>query len=383
MYINKLHIEKYKVLEDIDIIFQVPQNNKNIINVIAGVNGSGKTTLLEWIYSYLGGHIQIINNMGVKNISFTLNIKSGTLLLDNTLELNFETYQEFSNKVINEKFKNEKIIFFDSHTIAKEMTQFIGNQNSFENHKFLNYIDTKLILSLSEDYIKNYIINGVMNSNIPNPQKRQKLVISEFNKLFKSTSLVSKLYSIDNKHKPIFKTVNGEYIGIEQLSSGEKQLYGRVVFLTMLNPKNSIILIDEPDLALHPKWQTEIMEIYENIGENNQFIITTHSPFIISQTNYKNLIFLLKEDNKIIPKQFSSPPLDRDINSISKTIMETEYEPKKLKILHNEYRELFNANKEENSKGSELRSKILEWESPNSSFWQSIAFDKELRDFEE
>jgi len=382
MYINTLHIEKYKVLEKIDITFQTPKDNKNTINVIAGVNGSGKTSLLEWLYSYLGGHIQIIDNGTFKRINSTMDINSGHLLFNNIETLNANNYNEFSNKIVNKKFEIEKVIFFDSNTITKENTQIIGGQNPFENYQFLNYVDTKLILSLSEDYIKKFILNGVINSNIADPQKRQKVVINEFNKLFKSTSLISKLYAIDANHKPIFKTLNGEYITIEQLSSGEKQLYGRVVFLKMLNPKNSIILIDEPDLALHPKWQSEIMEIYRNIGENNQFIITTHSPFIISQTNYKNLIFLTKEDSKIVTKQFKYPPLDRDINTISKTIMDTEYEPKILRKLHLEYKTLFDAKKEKTQKALKLEKEILEWESPNSSFWQGINFDKELRDFE-
>jgi len=49
MYINSLHIEKYQILEDLKMEFQVPKDGENVVNIIAGVNGSGKTTLLKWI----------------------------------------------------------------------------------------------------------------------------------------------------------------------------------------------------------------------------------------------------------------------------------------------------------------------------------------------
>jgi len=63
---------------------------------------------------------------------------------------------------------------------------------------------------------------------------------------------------------------------------------------------NSVILIDEPEIALHPKWQSQIMDIYANIGVNNQFIVTTHSPYIIGSVPNRNINFLIRENNKIV-----------------------------------------------------------------------------------
>jgi predicted AAA+ superfamily ATPase len=51
MYINELHIEKYKVLEDIHINLQVPKDNQNALNILAGPNGCGKTSLLTLLHS--------------------------------------------------------------------------------------------------------------------------------------------------------------------------------------------------------------------------------------------------------------------------------------------------------------------------------------------
>jgi len=59
--------------------------------------------------------------------------------------------------------------------------------------------------------------------------------------------------------------------------------------------------------------------------------------------------------------------------------MGANYIPQELEQLRREYRELFDKELETTDEAKELERKILMWESPNSSFWQSIAFDKELR----
>jgi hypothetical protein len=78
--------------------------------------------------------------------------------------------------------------------------------------------------------------------------------------------------------------IKGDLVTIEQLSDGEKQLYGRVVALMMLEPHKSMILIYESQ--------------------------------IIANTVYKNLILLIRENNSIIPVYPQHPPSSVDVNSI-------------------------------------------------------------------
>ena len=101
------------------------------------------------------------------------------------------------------------------------------------------------------------------------------------------------------KDLPLFSNSKGETFDINRLSSGEKQLFLRVLTLKMINAENSIILIDEPEISLHPKWQQKILKVYEKIGKNNQIIIATHSPFILSGVEEENILLFIKnnEDN--------------------------------------------------------------------------------------
>jgi predicted ATP-binding protein involved in virulence len=79
-----------------------------------------------------------------------------------------------------------------------------------------------------------------------------------------------------------------------QLSQGEKSLIlvGDIARrLAMMNPKldnpllgKGIILIDEIDMHLHPQWQRSIIQRLQTTFPNCQFILTTHSPLVISDT---------------------------------------------------------------------------------------------------
>ena len=84
-----------------------------------------------------------------------------------------------------------------------------------------------------------------------------------------------------------------------RMSSGERQLLYRIEKLKLLNLKNSIIIIDEPEISLHPKMQRNLVKRYENIGENNQIIMATHSPHIIGNVK-KEQLRVLKRDEDVI-----------------------------------------------------------------------------------
>ena len=90
-----------------------------------------------------------------------------------------------------------------------------------------------------------------------------------------------------------FKTENGSDVCFEQLSAGQKAvttLFGDIARrLILLNPKldnplegQGIVLIDEIELHLHPKWQQSVLLNLPKSFPNIQFIVTTHSPQVLS-----------------------------------------------------------------------------------------------------
>jgi len=74
---------------------------------------------------------------------------------------------------------------------------------------------------------------------------------------------------------------NGVEYDLSQMSSGEHQILRILVGLVSERAKNSVVLIDEVELHLHPAWQTKLIQVLrEDTQSNNQYIFTTHSPFI-------------------------------------------------------------------------------------------------------
>jgi energy-coupling factor transporter ATP-binding protein EcfA2 len=95
--------------------------------------------------------------------------------------------------------------------------------------------------------------------------------------------------------------INGRNFNYSEFSDGEKTLftYSILFFLLEYNPKlnikESIILIDEPELHLHPDSEIDLINgLREVIEEKGQLIIATHSINILSHLNYEE-IFMVKD----------------------------------------------------------------------------------------
>lgn len=72
---------------------------------------------------------------------------------------------------------------------------------------------------------------------------------------------------------------NQEY-WFDSLSSGEKQCLLFIMQFAAYRIHRSIVLIDEVGLHLHPTLQIELLKQLPRMGDNNQFIVTTHSPYV-------------------------------------------------------------------------------------------------------
>mgnify|MGYP003669947783 CR=1 FL=1 len=158
-------------------------------------------------------------------------------------------------------------------------------------------------------------------------------------------------------------TKNSETFDLNQLSDGEKNLIALIGDiarrLTMANPKMSnplegsgIILIDEVDLHLHPKWQRIVAQKLPKIFSKCQFFISTHSPQVISHVKPESIIILENKKGEIIHHsvresfgknsdriledimdETSRPEdIDNEIKSIFKLIQDGEIEKAKKKI---------------------------------------------------
>ena len=65
----------------------------------------------------------------------------------------------------------------------------------------------------------------------------------------------------------------------------------------------AIVLVDEIDLHLHPKWQQTVIDYLSERFVNTQFIVTAHSPLIIQSKRTANVILLDRDGDKVVARQ--------------------------------------------------------------------------------
>ncbi|MEH2454396.1 AAA family ATPase [Nostoc sp.] len=156
-------------------------------------------------------------------------------------------------------------------------------------------------------------------------------------------SLIPDFYNLRVRRSPLRMTVQKqrEELIVNQLSDGEKCLLAMVGDLArrlaIANPSlpdplqgSGIVLIDEIELHLHPKWQREIIPALTRTFPNCQFIVTTHSPQVISQVKPEGIYILEKIDEDVVAKRPESS-FGRDSNRILEDLMGVPARPQEIK----------------------------------------------------
>ena len=98
---------------------------------------------------------------------------------------------------------------------------------------------------------------------------------------------------------------NNTILEYDDLSTGTKNLLSTFIPLKSYKPKDSIILIDEPEMSFYPDIQRQLVELYTTVGENNQLVMATHSPLIASSFEPWEVVELkFDKDNQIYREKY-------------------------------------------------------------------------------
>ncbi|MCR5888349.1 ATP-binding protein [Hymenobacter sp. J193] len=141
---------------------------------------------------------------------------------------------------------------------------------------------------------------------------------SEIVGAYKHISLLRKYNLINYETTFIYKidrnTLFSKKLELKSLSSGEIHILTSLLSLASAVKENSLVLIDEPELSLHPNWQIKYMDLINKIFKKSgdcHFIIATHSHFLASglTPNSSAILSLSMGDNervrpKILPSVY-------------------------------------------------------------------------------
>ena len=395
---NIRNLRKYISNQEEDMLFREINRSddvegyKKLVNLIISKNSVSENTLndLEEIYTILEINL---NNLEEKlaqvNSKYITHLENNKNILLLKTRMPEELLIDLTNKIFLTAPSSQIFLFLsddEKHNIFSEFSdekeksnnRFYNNISYYDSVKrakrilngFFTYdfASTELILKsfkkASEDDLKEKRKTGAYGTKYDG-------LISELKDFLDGKEINEN----ENGDKVIFKSKKNKHeLAPEDLSHGELKKLGIYIWLKYIVEEDSIILMDEVDIALHPKWQYELIKDLTNWSVNSQFLLATHSPQILSSTYYKNII---KLDNGRV-ERYSTPPTNGDITTTIIGVMDsTEFSSDLLK-LHKEYRKLVNNGQKDSSKGEELKKQLLDYESEDSSFLEDIEMDLDL-----
>lgn len=198
-------------------------------------------------------------------------------------------------------------------------------------------VDETLMLAFVERVFKN---KGIFKkyqsfSGLINTQKDEdnRLIIAE--QIIKD--ILKGEYVIDQWGEKI-KIDNNNFVYLQNASSGQQEIIRILqdIFLVILDKQKVLRIIEEPEAHLFPVAQKQVIELLSmmvNANEQNQLIITTHSPYILTVIN--NLLFASRiiskngnakeEVNKIIKEEFYINPSEFSAYSLGNSLLGGKY----------------------------------------------------------
>lgn len=88
---------------------------------------------------------------------------------------------------------------------------------------------------------------------------------------------------------------SSDVIPFSDLSSGEKEVFFILSFFLRHDVSNAVIVIDEPELHLHPELARRLIRVMLEIKQNNQIWFATHNPEIIDEAGREKIIYVEKD----------------------------------------------------------------------------------------
>jgi predicted ATP-binding protein involved in virulence len=314
--------------------------------VILGDNGLGKTTILQCIsliainlleknstfesYSKLKSLLSIPQNLS--NDSF----KITTSLFNRVLQNNNQNIKNFSVNLVDYNngsfgFESSTNLFietelYNKNTYSYGANRIMGNSSFADNLSIDNsetlFDDSKTLIN-AEEWLLQLDYAASKQSHVKQfAIKRRDQVKQTLIDLLPDVTDVrfTEPEKNDLKSTVEFETAFG-WRGLQELSLGYRTMIAWMVDLAARmfrdNPDSdnplaepAIVLVDEIDLHLHPKWQQNIFTYLSDKFPNCQFIVTAHSPLVVqSAPKDANLVVLRKEGDKVI--------IDNDIVNVS------------------------------------------------------------------
>ncbi|MEZ4742691.1 MAG: AAA family ATPase, partial [Bdellovibrionota bacterium] len=348
----KLKLENWRQLKKIDIEF-----DNNVI-ILTGPNGSGKTTILNILNRHFGWNLNFVSTPFLSetkqkkiwsdfysiykneaDIDFDKNISIGSIEYTNgTICTIFVPKIQSSNYQL--QYQNQQSVIglhIPSHrpVVVNTPVQHIPTNPKTSQQHFQDY-NNLLIQTYGSQSVQNpsstlkeslvaLALFGYGNKATQgNPEYRE--IFEGFNDVLKKILPETiGFYELEIRTPDIvLRTRTGDF-SLGAMSGGINSLFSLAwqIYMFNYNQGQSIITFDEPENHLHPSMQRELVPSLRKAFPETIFVISTHSPFVVtSDPDARVYALSYNEERHILSNKLEGAELSSSPNKILKEILD-------------------------------------------------------------
>jgi predicted ATP-binding protein involved in virulence len=384
MRIENLHIQNFRGFEDIS--FNFPHSNLVVLIGVNGAGKSSILDCIAIMLVQFVAKIRDTKQVEVRltendiNINSDSTVNSITIVTEEGTRISWRmvqervykrsqsNYNELNNytKSLKDKLKSQQnlnlpiTVYYQTHRMVLKNPYIFNNKGQKTANKNINYqllayekaFTTEVNnfqdffdwFKKEEDYENEIRLRENSSYRKPNLEIIRRAFVnfskkfsqSNFSNLRVVRSILEKDFNFGNisSQSSLMITKNNQNLKLEHLSDGEKMLLMLVTDLArrlaIANPSSNdalngegIVLIDEIELHLHPQWQRTVIHSLTQTFPNCQFIVTTHSPQVLSRVRRENVFIL--EDSQLVEN--TPHTYGKDSNSILYDLMNVKERP--------------------------------------------------------
>ena len=316
------------------------------LTVIAGENDTGKSTLGKALYCIFEGLPDVLDTYyGAKTYE-----ERFPFIIESVFKEKYENIVNYENSSISISLGNGKTSYSglattfadglqDIEVLKEDLEQYLTN---------IYFIETPLVWSFQEMFKASELVESYMKSRKQNIEMSYPFLMKDL--YFNLSTKLDKLNIHNTIKENILNIIEGKFKedknGIFHFYKNDKVLnlfnvatgiksFGIIQVLLDNNrlTSTSLIIFDEPEVHLHPKWQLEMAKIIVELVKNGvKIVVNSHSPYMIDALKYYADKFKVNNDFYLAEKNEDETSIIRNMTFDISPIFEKLTEP--LERLH-------------------------------------------------
>jgi predicted ATPase len=323
--IHRIRIEKFRrIQEPLDLDFTSPRGEAGKTIVLAGPNGCGKTSILEAVLLGLGQEYLIVrdeekakreqhwrtNLPADAKVEIDVSVDGGPV---ETWCRTADDLEILQRRNVNPAEMEMSVEYFSSWR-SPELVGAIkplagpgGRPTEREANRLWRL----------KQRINDERARGGYQQQIPGTQSRDKVWLDRINGAWSrfhgedGTRIDAAIVdSEDDELLADLFVMRGEerICSVDQVSSGELELLSFAGWIILNDFKGGLLIIDEPELHLHPQWQSTFLPALRELAPDAQFLVASHSPAVWDQAfSFERFLLLQEGDLRSSPDRRALP----------------------------------------------------------------------------